>query len=326
MVVSPRMRSSLLCVLFCMCLTEHATADQETDTAQASLTSMSQALRNQTYSGLLTYEYGGVLASMRMVHVVRDGVAYSLLERLNGPERAPVQEHLAIGCIPVADQLLRGVLRPFGLQQGNLEQNYELQVRGQERIADRLAQVVQIIPRDPYRYGLIIAIDEQSSLPLQTLVVSPDKRVLERFQFVDLQVGKQVTNTQQLKATTAEQHTCPPGSVKPVASEQQDAVVTSAAPWVVDWIPSGFILTQVQKSAELGDVQSYSDGLSSFSVFIAPSDSPPLSEFVPGRALVGASVAYIHPVKFADHAYLITVVGEIPVQTAMRIAASVKSH
>ncbi|BFM16790.1 sigma factor AlgU regulator MucB [Maricurvus nonylphenolicus] len=296
------------------------------DKVLARLADMSRALRELSYQGLVTYEHGGALESLKLTHIVRDGVEYARLDRLNGPEQPRLQRGLPTACVPVADQLLRGLLNPFGDESRNLEQSYHFYMRGRERIAGRQAEVIQIVPRDQYRHGYNLAIDELTALPLRAMIVSHDKRVLERFQFVDLQTETEVA---QAAAQQQEQPVSGADTEAEAAVAQNELpcpAVASSAPtaagsWQVGWMPSGFVLSSVQQAGLLGEVLMYTDGLSAFSVFVS---KPQQQGFDFGRAQLGATVAYIHPVKVANQPFVITVVGEIPTKTAMRIASSVK--
>ena len=71
-----------------------------------------------------------------------------------------------------------------------------------------------------------------------------------------------------------------------------------------------------------GDMLMYTDGLTTFSVFI----DPVIDTFtVEGQARRGATVAYMQQVERRNLPYSVTVVGEIPPITARRVAESVKS-
>jgi sigma-E factor negative regulatory protein RseB len=306
-----------------------AYASEAGEQVQVLLADMSRALREQNYQGLLTYEHGGSMESLRLTHWVRDGVEYGSLDRLNGPAQQRLQKGLPTTCVPVADQLLRGLLKPFGAGAHNFEQNYHFYLRGNERIAGRQATVMQIVPRDQYRHGYNLAIDEQSALPLRAMIVSNDKRVLERFQFIDLRVGgslEGLPEANKVRDQEAAATPCPQNvDVQESGVESADNTVKLlASHWQVGWMPSGFVLSDVKSAADLGEVLMFTDGLSAFSVFVSPPAKAEQKTFEYGRAQLGATVAYIHPVKVSNRPHVVTVVGEIPTQTAMRIASSVR--
>ena len=47
---------------------------------------------------------------------------------------------------------------------------YDIRIVGRDRVAGRAAYKVAISPRDPYRYGHMLYIDEQSSLLLKSVI------------------------------------------------------------------------------------------------------------------------------------------------------------
>jgi len=97
--------------------------------------------------------------------------------------------------------------------------------------------------------------------------------------------------------------------------------------WEAGWLPAGFAMS----SADIRRVPSrsdsvenlvYSDGMATFSVFLerAPAHLSPLHV-----ARHGATVAVMRPVTAATpEPWLVTVVGEVPVETAERVARNVR--
>ncbi len=92
--------------------------------------------------------------------------------------------------------------------------------------------------------------------------------------------------------------------------------------WTVAWLPEGFVATgREARSAPTGgapvEIQSYTDGLTMFAVFVErAAERPPRA----GQAARGATISYVVP-RGEEH--LVTVVGEIPVETAQLIANAV---
>ena len=59
-------------------------------------------------------------------------------------------------------------------------------IKGDGRIANREVSMVHVLPKDKYRYGYVVAIDKDSGLLLQSVLMSHTGKPLERFQFVDI--------------------------------------------------------------------------------------------------------------------------------------------
>ena len=85
-------------------------------------------------------------------------------------------------------------------------------------------------------------------------------------------------------------------------------------------MPAGFTLTA--GDAVSGHDKTFTDGLAVFSVFVEPVDQA----IAPGegRARMGGTTAYTRGLQLAGRPLLITIVGEVPVNTARMVADSVR--
>jgi len=90
--------------------------------------------------------------------------------------------------------------------------------------------------------------------------------------------------------------------------------------WQLGWRPEGFVPAAAPRSGK-GQAVAFSDGLAAFSVFVEPAG--PVS-MPTGASLIGATTVYMHQVTEGDSAFLVTVVGELPPQTARQVAESVR--
>ena len=283
------------------------------------LARMSAAVRELDYRGLFTYEHGGALDTLKIIHSVRDGVEYERLEHLIGPRREFVRSGQQVSCLPPGDQLLRGRLTSLSQNAGGLSNNYQFYLRGNQRIAGRDAQILQIVPRDEYRYGYTLGIDVQSGMPLMFLLVGEgDKaaRVLERFQFVELTLGD--VDDAELQPVDDNYRI----ARHQLAAGCQQLQQAEPGKWRPNWLPRGFMFSGQRRTEPNGDMLMYTDGLTTFSVFIDPVVD---SYTVEGHARRGATVAYMQQVERRSLPYSITVVGEIPPVTARRVAESIAS-
>ena len=85
------------------------------------------------------------------------------------------------------------------------------------------------------------------------------------------------------------------------------------------WIPPGFAFVGQRQVRNHIDMLMYTDGLTTFSVFIEVA-----SGAIPeGVAQRGATLAVMDSLSYANKNYRITVVGEIPVVTAQKIAQNI---
>ncbi len=291
----------------------------ESERVRQLLSTMSQAVRGLDYQGLFTYEYGGALETLRIQHDVDQGAEYEYVQHLSGPSRKVYRQGRSVECLYPGDQLLQGGLLKIGGQLNGLQHHYKFALRGYERIADRRAAIVQVMPKDQYRYGYRLSIDLVSGLPLKSMLVNAKQQVLERFQFVELEVNPQSMNRVSIEAGQQ-------GDVRLIDHRLTDCnhpQQVKSQRWRVSWLPSGFMLSGQRKVAGTErDMLMFTDGLTVFSVFVEPVDSPVM---LAGSAHRGATVAYIHKLVSDDLHHRVTVVGEIPTVTAKRVASSVQS-
>ena len=273
----------------------------------------SRALQEQNYQGRFTYEFGTTMETLEIVHVVREGVEYERITHLNGVEREFVRGGREQDCVSTGGFLLRGGLIPQAGGTVSLAQSYHFYIRGRDRIAGRDAEVVQAVPKDEYRYGMTLAVDRLSGLPLMSLITVSNKSAIERFQFTDLEVGRDIDI--EAIAPTGQQHSQLDGAALPCAKPTQGESI-----WRASWLPPGFVVSQISSENE-GDVLTYTDGIASFTLFIKPLSDP--SSFKQGMARRGATTALMSVVPSTPHSIGVVLVGEVPFNTAQQVVASV---
>ncbi len=273
---------------------------------------MSEAVRAKNYKGLFTFEVGGSLDTYKIVHRVANDIETERLQKLNGPEREIIRSGHSPACLSRGDRLLRGL--PVTLEETKkLLLNYRVYLASDERVANRMAYVVHVIPADGHRYGYTYAVDKLTNLPLKIMLIGENKKVLERFQFVQLEVGDIVTEEDVL-----------PRSQNVLSAKNDlincDEVKTEESEWVARWIPNGFVYSG-QRTTDKGDaVLMFTDGLASFSIFVSRQNGLAMQ----GRAQTGATVAYVEHRVWDKKPFSVYVVGQIPLATSRQIAASLE--
>lgn len=279
------------------------------------LESMARNVRESNYRGIFTYEQGQSLRSARIVHAVVDGVEHERLEGLDGVSREFLRMEHSLDCRHAGHRLLREGLAALAFP-GNpaLAQYYAFEVDGSERVASREGRRLRISPRDPYRYGMTLVLDADSSLLLKSETTDGAGRVLERFQFVELEVGGNVP---------AELAFGPgPGARVDAAHDGPGEMPVAPFDWRVSWLPAGFAESARQRRTDAAgrpvETLMFTDGLSVFSVFVERQPDAAVSR--PGQAVQGATIAYVTP---RPPAGVVTVVGEIPPETARLVANAV---
>lgn len=288
------------------------------ESAQDLMARMAKASRELNYSGVFTYEHRGNLTSVKLIHEVRDGKIYERLLHMDGSQRDVVSRSDSLNCVRAGDMLLRG--NAYKISDGSylrLEDFYEFHIKGDDRIANRDVSLVHVIPKDRYRYGYILAIDKESGLLLQSLLMNQAGQPLERFQFVDISIGSSSSYLDmQIKEggfTEINQADC---------IEINRKISTPQSMWDVNWLPPGFVLASHQPPGAAGqESMMYTDGLAVFSVFI---DSVQGTVLPPVDAKLGATVAVLTKVDISGNQYAICVVGEIPRGTASQVAGAIR--
>ncbi|PTS82715.1 RNA polymerase subunit sigma [Pseudomonas sp. HMWF032] len=301
-------------LLFGSCLMLPAFADD----GAALLRRLVDAERMQSFSGTFVYERNGSFSTHSIWHQAgADGDLRERLLQLDGSAQEVVRIDGRVQCASgaLADQMIDSQLWPTReLDALQLSKYYELRVLGNSRVAGRTARVLALLPRDQHRYGIELHLDEQTGLSLKSLLVNDKGQLLERFQFTHLQT-----------ASPTDQDLQPGSGCRPVRVLPVQAAVASV--WRSDWLPPGFSLSSVvQRLSPASDepvaCQVYGDGLARFSVFMEPLRGAAVEDV---RTQLGPTVAVSRRLKTDDGDVMVTVVGEIPMGTAERIALSMRS-
>jgi len=292
------------------------------DDAQDQLKRLAQAEQQQSFQGTFVYERNGSFSTHRIWHRVADGKVREHLLQLDGSAQEVLRVDGVTQC--VSGTLEAGVSNipdspAHAFDAAKLSSWYDMKVAGNSRVAGRPAVVVTLTPRDQHRYGIELHLDSETGLPLKSLLLSEKGQLLERFQFTELDT-KELPNDQALQ---------PSGDCKPVdavkvkAADAQKAQVA----WRSDWLPPGFALSSAAarkdpQSKNLVTSLMYDDGLARFSVFIEPVSGAAVTDI---RTQLGPTVAVSRRLTTPKGDAMVTVVGEIPIGTAERIALSMRN-
>lgn len=305
------------CWVLLMVLASQALADE--GAAREWLDRMSHSFRELNYRGSFSYQRGERIKSFRIQHAVIEGEEYERLDYLDGEQRNVVRKGHNLDCIHPGHKRIRfgvpgGVDSPQQAHLNGVEQNYELTLSGRDRLAGRNVINLQVKPRDDFRYGYRLALDEQTALPLRSELVGHDGRVLERFQFVELETGIDIDRSEFDEAPREMKALHGTAAREPLPDMPHD--------WRPGWVPQGFS-SAAPAGASTGtpDMVTFTDGLAVFSVFLERVEQAASGGDI--RSSRGATNAFSHALQLEQRPYRVTVVGEIPQQTAERVAQSV---
>jgi len=310
----------LLSLLLGSSLAVQALAANSSPEASEWLNKLARAEQAQSYQGSFVYERNGSFSSHDIWHRVQAGKVSERLLQLDGAAQEIVRVDGKVQCVSGA--LVSGVgtppdSAPRVLDPLKLMSWYDLSVAGKSRVAGRDAVIVTLRPRDQHRYAFELHLDRQTGLPLRSLMLNDKGQLLERFQMTRLDTDDTLTD-----ADLAGSAACKP--VERVAATTAEAV----AGWRSDWLPPGFELinSSVRRDPERKSTVSslmYDDGLARFSVFLEPVSEGAGTDT---RAQLGPTVAVSRHLTTPKGKVMVTVVGEIPLGTAERVALSMRAQ
>jgi sigma-E factor negative regulatory protein RseB len=302
------------------------------------LEKMNRALATRNYDGTFFHLSGGRVETMRIVHRVRAGRVTERLVSLDGSGREFVRNNDELTCyLPDQHTVLveprqdrgpfLGSLPQFGAA---VDEFYRFESLPNSRVLGRPARVIMVNPKDQFRFGYRIWLDDTTAMPLKTQLCDSRGQVIEQVLFARLDMPENIPDSDLTPAV----HTEGMRWVRQGASHDSPSPALSG--YRATELPPGFRLT-VSGEQTLGGATEpathlvYSDGLATVSVFVeAPREPPsgtddkpraPAEPPMQGLARVGSGYAFSTMVQ----GHQVTAVGEVPAQTVETIAHSVRS-
>ncbi len=298
---------------------------------EAWLKRMVNAMQTQNYRGVFVYSRGSVSSSMKVIHRYKEGVDRERLVQLDGEMGEILRTGDEVICVLPGNRVVSLEQNiPTGPFAGAFSRtlmpkkdNYMISIKGEDRVAGHLAVKIAVMAKDGYRYNYLLWLEKTTGLLLKSTLIDLNGQVLERFHYTSLELAADITDAELEPSRAGEVFSHETVPAVKASSDWPDNMG-----WKVDWLPQGFM--QVNKvitdnradngEVNQGNIQVFSDGLASFSVFI---EKPGKGNMPEGASVVGATVAYAHRLKWKNHDYMVTVVGEVPVTTAMKVAETV---
>jgi len=305
-------------------VTQPAAASQ--DDASEWLKRMTEALATRDYFGLFTHTTNGQSETMRIVHRVEGDQSMERLVSLDGSGREIVRtakevhvylpDRRVVLVEPRTDE--GSLLNALPAPSPQLEAHYELKVSKGNKLLGREVRILDIRPRDAYRYGYRLWLDEESAMPLRSVVLDPSGRAVEQIHFTRLEMPSRIDPSATEPSVDATGFQWVRTGRRPANA----SLAAKAAEWRPMKMPPGFRLVASRVQTMPGvpvPVQHliFSDGFASVSVFIEP--GPASGSRPPESTTVGSANAY--SITIQDH--VVTAVGEVPAATVRDIATSV---
>jgi sigma-E factor negative regulatory protein RseB len=285
---------------------------------------MSTAMSQMNYQGTFVYVQGDEVVTMRITHVAAETGVRERLVSVSGVPREVLRDSTGVRWVLGDDNSVlqdQGFNRTFFPQlpldqQGQAQRSYALKLGGVGRVAGQSVRNLTILPRDRYRYGYSLWLEEHSAILLKWELIDSNRKPLAKLIFTDIRMGAEVDRSElqpssQLNKFRTVESRLPSGR----------GLVSSQPRWRPSSLPPGFELTDhryfgQQENAEFEHLV-YSDGLAAVSVYIeSEGDSAGQHS---GLSRLGTTHAFS---RIGD-GLAITVVGDVPAITVKLIAETV---
>jgi sigma-E factor negative regulatory protein RseB len=302
-----------------------------TQDARHWLERMLSSTQTLNYEGTFIYVQGPHLETMRIIHGGGTGGERQRLVSLSGPPREIVVANNNVVCLSPKRQAMfaggdyRRSPFPWSIPRelGRLESHYELQLLGEDRVAGLEARVIAIKPRDVWRFGYRLWLDQRNGLALRSALLDERGQPVEQLMFTDLQLKPRIDDTAFATPALVPEGAAPEmGSNADGAQASMGKPVTQSA-WRVEQLPEGFTQVSHNRFTEASGRHPtehlvFADGLATISVFLERLEGdPPLLQ---GSSQLGSMNAFGTVVD----GHQVLVVGEVPAATVRRIAAAIQ--
>jgi sigma-E factor negative regulatory protein RseB len=281
---------------------------------------MSTADKRSNYTGTFVLRKSDKMMAMHVVHGVDDRGIWESMESLNGEARKIVRHNNEVISIYPDRKLV--TVSKMGDKPGlhptlpenldKLANYYAINQLGDDRIAGRETSVLNVQPKDAYRYGYKYWLDNETRVLLKCDLLDENGEIVEQMMYTSFNnqsdVPPSAFNIPELKNYTRQ-------------TLEKNRGKQANMGWRAANVPQGFMLTQSTIRSD-EDNESlhlmYSDGLASVSVFIETGEESP--HRLVGASKMGALNAFGKQLDGAQ----ITVMGEVPEATVAAIAESME--
>jgi len=283
---------------------------------------MNRAVDELNYRGMFVHVIDGTPETLRIVHRNAAGSSGERILSGDGPRREIVRQDDQVQWILPDRKLVlletrkdvSPLVSALPSYSADLEPNYEMNLRATTRIANRSAQIVEVKPRDQFRYGYMLWLDQETAMPLKSQLMDERGRIVEQILFTEIQMVGDI-------AAAELEPTISTVGFSTLRSPESAALAAVAVPWRASAVPGGFRLSVATQSPMPGSEYPvehlvYSDGLATVSVFIE--DPKTNTQVNDGFSKVGSTNAFSLTLRGRK----VTAVGEVPRQTVRTIASS----
>jgi len=295
---------------------------------------MNQALTTRNYDGTFSHWQGGRVEMLRIIHRVQDGAVAERLVSLDGSGREFIRSGADLACYlpdkktvlverrPADESLLGG----FPAVNEQTARFYDIQEVARTRFNRRDTRVITVSPRDEFRYGYRLWIDESTAMPLKSQLCDARGRVIEQVVFASLTLSSRIPDSAFKPEVSTEGFQWLRNDAPPAKEPPESASMV----WNALKLPPGFKMAA--RSAQVMPGSSdpvshvvFSDGLASVSVFVemqTKATTPDGQTATEESVRLGSSSVY----STVMGGRKVTAVGEVPPATVRSIASSFSSE
>jgi sigma-E factor negative regulatory protein RseB len=303
---------------------EGQSPEQARQNATRWLMQMSRSAREANYQGILVFGDPANWHTLEIQHGFHEGTEYEKITHLTGAPREIVRVGRKVVWAKPGVRVAPTYKHASGLitsgadnKVASVTEHYQVQVVGTERVAGRMARKIELSPSDQFRFGQQLWLDEQTGLLLRCDLQNESGDVVERYQFATVEIGDELPISGLVNHPSVNE-SAQALSLKKTPSGKSPA---QSMRWVPNWVPKGFDSVSQSEMPSSGEVQTYSDGMSAFSLFVDMVKGKPMPDM---SQRWGATSAVVRHLQKDGERVRVTVVGEIPMTTAREVAYSVR--
>lgn len=289
-----------------------------------------QAAQQQNYEGTYVYQRGAFVQSSRITHYsVKGDDEYEQLESLDGKPRKLLRHNDDVFTFVPERKLLvvekrqnkdafPALLATSGDQVLSV---YSPKMLGTDRVAGVDSQVIELDPKDAYRFAYKLWADGKTGLLLRAQTLDPSNgQVLEQLSFTQIRIGvppDQAPIVSGMRDTAGWTTVHPP--LAPVDMEAQGWSFGAG-------VPGFHKIRELRRPMAARDPKDppipvdqavFSDGLAAISIFVEPVENNSRKE---GAGSTGAT----HVLVKRSGDYWITLLGEVPQATLQQFASAIE--
>src|SRR5580693_1695715 len=179
-----------------------ALADEVARAPAQWLERMNQALNTRNYDGTFSHWHGGQVEMLRIIHRVQDGTVSERLASLDGSGREFIRTGASLACylpdkrtVVVEQWPQQEPLVGFPAVNAQTANFYDIKEVARTRLNRRDTHVITVTPKDEFRYGYRLWIDDSTAMPLKTQLCDARGHVIEQIVFASLTLPARIPDS-----------------------------------------------------------------------------------------------------------------------------------